>query len=58
MSKQLSYILALLIVSFLTFFIGATLLGGKDTPYTDFILTVIAVQLIMTKLISINNKAV
>lgn len=54
--NQFSYILALLIISFLAFFIGVTLLGGTDTPYTDFILTVIAVQLIMTKLIQLNKS--
>ncbi|WP_161568159.1 hypothetical protein [Anaerobacillus alkaliphilus] len=56
MNNPLSYILALLIVSFLTFFIGATVLGGTDTPYTDFILTLIAVQLVMAKLLPLNKN--
>ncbi|WP_202595411.1 hypothetical protein [Halalkalibacter okhensis] len=44
------YVLALIVLTCIVFMIGATLLGGSSSPYTDFILTFIAVYLVTSKL--------
>ncbi|MFA9558251.1 hypothetical protein ACERII_13165 [Evansella sp. AB-rgal1] len=44
------YVLALLVITFIVFAIGATLFVSTN-PYTDFILTLIAVHLVASKLV-------
>ncbi|MGO4888012.1 hypothetical protein ACJ2A9_09665 [Anaerobacillus sp. MEB173] len=44
------YVIALITLTFIVFIIGATLLGGSSSPYTDFIITFIAVYLVTSKL--------
>jgi hypothetical protein len=49
--KDGKYILALIVLSLIVFVIGATLFGGgSDNSYTDFMLTLIAVHLVASKL--------
>ncbi|MBP3953092.1 hypothetical protein [Bacillus suaedae] len=43
------YVLALIVLTFIVFTFGAFLLGGSSSPYTDFILTFIAVYLVTSK---------
>ncbi len=44
------YVLALIVLTFIVFAIGVTLLDGSNNHYTDFMLTFIAVYLVTSKL--------
>ncbi len=44
------YVLALLFLTFIVFAIGTILFDGSNNPYTDFMLTFIAVYLVTSKI--------
>ncbi|MDR4885990.1 hypothetical protein RGU12_00330 [Fredinandcohnia sp. QZ13] len=50
------YVAMLLLISFGTFFLLGTWLGGTNEPYRDFLLTFTVVHFVMWKLITIKKK--
>jgi uncharacterized membrane protein len=54
--KVWEYVLALLIISYLFFATVATLLGGTNEGYRDFLLTIAVVHFVLSKLITIKKK--
>lgn len=50
------YVLGLLIISFMFFYIVASLIGGTNEPYRDLLLTITVGHFVMSKLITIKKK--
>ncbi|MBS4199198.1 hypothetical protein KHA93_05955 [Bacillus sp. FJAT-49732] len=50
------YVLGLLIISFMFFYIVASLLGGTNAPYRDLLLTITVGHFVMSKLITIKKQ--
>lgn len=54
--KMQYYVPALLVVSFVFFYIVATLLGGTNEAYRDYLLTIAVFHFVLSKLIKIKNR--
>lgn len=50
MLQNVKFVLALIVLAWIVSIIGVTLFGGSNHYYTDFILTLIAVCLVTSKL--------